>query len=332
MNRRKFVALIGGALAAPLAFGQQPGKLVRIGVLAQVFTLRSETWKPFFLALEKRGWHEGDKYVLEVKEARGNPVRALELAKELVQQRVDVVLALSTAAAVAAKQVTDRIPVVTWCGYPVEAGIASSLARPGGNVTGVANYANADIWGKFVQLLRDLRPGLRELGVLWDYSPPAFPDGLVPIPAIQRAAQEMGIRSRVWMVRREQDLIDAKSAISRSRVEALAITYSGGIHFQPAALDSIRELVIDRRLPAITDIAGPDLARMGCALAYSPNVLAILNRLAHFVDRVLRGANPADLPFELPSRFDLVINANIVKSLGLTIPQSMLLRADRVIE
>ncbi len=332
MDRRRFVAAIGSVLAAPPARAQQPARVFRIGVLAQVFTLRSEYWKPFFAALGQRGWREGGNYVLEAKETRGDPVRALQLARDLVEQQVDLIFAISTSPAVAAMQASNRIPVVTWCGYPVEAGLATSLARPGGNVTGVANYAGVEVWGKFVELLRELKPAMRELGVLWDYAPPAFPDGQVPLPEIERAAKQLGIRTRVWMVRKEQDLNDALSEIDRGPAEALIMSNGGGIHMQPPLTARISELIARRRLPVIIDVAAPNFLAAGCVLAYSPNGPEILSRLAHFVDRLLRGAKPGELPFEQPSRFDLVFNAKSAKAIGITIPQSLLLRADRVIE
>jgi putative ABC transport system substrate-binding protein len=200
-------------------------------------------------------------------------------------------------------------------------------------VTGVANYAAAEVWGKFIELLRELRPGFRELGVLWDYAPPGFPDGHVPLPIIEKAAQRMGIKAQMWMVRSEPDLSEALSGIERNGVEAVIMTTGGGIHIQPDLADRIGQLFIRRRLPAITDIASAAVfQRASCMLAYSPNVPEILGRLAALTDRVLRGANPGELPFEQPSRFDLAINAKAAKATGVVIPQSLLLRADRVIE
>jgi putative ABC transport system substrate-binding protein len=240
---------------------------------------------------------------------------------------------MATASGVAASKATARIPVVTWCGYPVEAGLAASLSRPGRNVTGVANYAGTDVFGKFVELLRELRPGLRAIGVLWDYAPPAFPDGFVPIPAIEEAARRMGISSRIWTVRSEKDFDAARSEIERGTYEALVVTTGGGIHNRADVMDRLGELVTRRRLPAITDIAGTALVvRANCVLAYSPNVPEILTRLADLTDRILRGADPGELPFERPSKFELAINLKAARAMSLPVPQPLLLRADRVIE
>lgn len=320
-------------LAAPVAVAQRPARMVRLGYLSSTLqTLRTPLWEPFFVALNKLGWREGVEYSLEARESRGDPERALAMAKELVAQRVDLLLAISGGAALAAKRATDRIPIVSWLGYPVEAGLAKSLARPGGNVTGVANYASADIWGKFIELLREMRPGLRALGVLWDYAPPGFPDGHVPLPIIEKSAQRMGIKAQIWMVRSEPDLNEALSAIERGGIEAIIMTNGGGIHNQPAIAGKIGQVFARRRLPAIIDVASAVFEKAGCVLAYSPNVPELLGRLAALVDRILRGANPGELPFEQPSRFDLVINAKSAKAIGVLIPQSLLVRADRVIE
>jgi putative ABC transport system substrate-binding protein len=331
VRRRQFLIAGAAALAAPLSRAQGAAKPVRLGILSQGFKRDTGGWDPFFAALRARGWREGTDYVVDVKEARGDPARALTLAKELVKARADLILALSTAAAMAAKQATTAIPIVTWCGYPVESGLAATMAQPGGNVTGTANYANAEVWGKFVELLRECKPSLRQLGVLWDYAPPAFPDGLIPLPAIEHAAQSLGIKTRVWMVRTQKDLGAALHAADREAVEAMVVSNSGGIHFQKESMGRISELIARRRLFAITDIANR-LIEMNCVLAYSPNVPEMQERLAHFIDRILRGAKPAALPFEGPSRFDLAVNMKSARAIGLTVPQPILLRADRVLE
>ena len=326
--------MLGGALAAPFALAQARGKTVRLGFLTPAITnLRGPFWAPFHASLTKYGWREGIEFELVARESRGDPVRAEAFAREMVAEKVDLILAITTASAVAARRATRTIPIVTWCGYPVESGLAATLGRPGGNVTGVTNYAGNQVWGKFVELLQELKPGMRELGVLWDYAPPAFPDGQIPLPMIEQSAQKLGIRTRVWLVRSERDLDAALGAIDRSPVEALILTQGGGFHVQPKLSARIAEVVVRQRLPAIVDVASQSVFEQArCVLAYSPNVPEVLNRLAHFVDRVLRGASPSSLPFELPAKFDLAVNAGAAKAIGLDIPRSVLLRADRVIE
>src|SRR5262249_24104135 len=160
-------------------------------------------------------------FTMLARESRGDPALGLASARALVAEKVDAIVAIATSSAVAAQAATSSIPIVTWCGYPVEAGIADSLARPGRNVTGVANYAGSQVWEKFVELLRELKPGLREIGVLWDYAPPAFPDGQIPLPAIEQTARGMGIKVRTWMVMSEKDLDAALGEIGRSPIGAL---------------------------------------------------------------------------------------------------------------
>jgi len=324
MDRRRFVATIGSVLAAQFALAQQPSGPVRIGILAvNELNIRSPFWKPLFAALAKRGWHEDVEYALVLKEARDDPAQLSALADELIAERADIVLAFSSGAALAARRASDQTPIVTWCGYPVEAGLRH----------GMAGAPGLEIWGKFIELLRELRPNLRELVILWDYAPPVFPEAeaLAAVPVIERSAKSLGIRSRTWMVRREQELIDALSAIDRSPADALMLTAGGGIHGRPAMIKRIGELIVRQKLPAITDIAAGFFGNT-CTLAYSPNVPEALGRLAYFVDRILRGARPGELPFEQPSRFDLAVNVKAARAIGLAIPQQLLLRADRVIE
>ena len=334
MRRRAFLFGASALMAAPSGLAQRPAKVVRLGFLVpQITSLKDPFWQPRVAGLEKYGWREGREFALVARQSQGDPALALAMAREMVAEGVDLILAMATSSAVAARSATRTIPVVTWCGYPVESGLAESLSRPGGNVTGVANYAGDQVWGKFVELLRELKPGMRELGVLWDYAPPGFPDGQIPIPVIESAAQKLGIKARTWMIRSEQDLNAALAAIERSQIEALILSQGGGFHAQPALGARIGEVVVRRRLPAIVDVAGPSVFEQArCVLAYSPNVAEILDRLAHFVDRVLRGAKPATLPFELPARFELAVSAKSAALIGLAIPQSVLMRADRVIE
>lgn len=331
-ERRHFLVAAAAWAAAPIVMAQRPVRFARIGYLSPAIrTLRTPAFAPLFAELAQRGWREGETFSLATKDYHGNFQLAVAMAKELVAQGVDVLLAISTGAAVAAKETTRTIPVVSWVGYPVEAGLATSLSRPGGNVTGVAVYANAEVWGKFIELLRALRPGLRELGVLWDYAPPTFPDGKVPLSVIQKAAQDLGIKTRVWMNLNEKDLNNALSAMKQHPVDAIIVTTGGGVHILQA--QRIAEAFVELRLPAITDVAvAPILENANCVVAYSPNVHDVLVRLASMVDRILRGANPAEMPFELPARFDLVINAKAARAIGVEIPRTLLLTADRVIE
>lgn len=331
-GRRRFLAGACALLAATHARAQDARKKVRIGALTQVDTFRSPVWKLFFAELEKRGWLEGREYSFVVKEGRGDPARYLDLSRELVREGVDLVLAVTTAPALAFRQVSDKIPVVAWCGYPVEAGLVASLSRPGGNVTGVASYAGTGVWSKMLELLRELKPGLAEVGVLWDYLPPGFPEGPIGLEELDEGAGRLRMRHRVWSVRKGEEVAAALAQIEASPLQALMVSAGGGATIDPVALSLIGETLTRRRLPSITDLAGTVFAKAGCTLAYSPSIVEIHQRLAAFVDRILRGAKPAELPFERPTRFDLVVNAKSARAIGLSVPQSLLLRADRVIE
>lgn len=331
-GRRRFLVGAGALLTATHARAQGARKRVRIGALTQTNTFRSPHWQGFFAELERRGWREGREYSLEIREGRGDPARYLELSRGLVKDGVDIVLAVSTAPAVAFRQASDKIPVVVLTGYPVEAGLGASLSRPGGNITGVATYAGASVWSKMLELLRELKPGLADVGLLWDYLPPGFPDGPVVVKEIEEGTRQLRMRYRFWDVRNADDVRAALGEIERSPIQALIISAGGGPNIDPAALPLISETLVRTRLPSITDFAGTVFAKAGCTLAYSPSIVEIHQRLAAFVDRILRGANPAELPFELPTRFDLVVNLKSARAIGLSVPQSLLLRADRVVE
>lgn len=330
IERRLFLIAGGVLLAAPLARAQP--KVVRLGLLSSIQPLSPIIADPLAAGMRERGWIEGPTFVIERRGHAGNPAKALELAKELVGLRVDAILALSALSAVAVKQASERIPVVCWVGEPVVTGLARSLARPGGNFTGVANYANVETYGKLVQLLREVRPSLRELAVLWDYVPPGFPDGPIGLDALRAAAKQLGVSIQVRMVHDEQELLAALAVIDRGKFDALVISSSGGINGRPELSARIAEVVTRRRLPAITDLPTAVFANAGCLLAYAPRIPDIMGRLAYFVDRVLRGANPGELPFEQPTTYELTVNLKTAKAIDLKIPQSLLIRADRVIE
>ena len=333
MDRRRFVALIGSALACPgVLRAQTRPKAVRLGLLANSVPVHPVLMEPIVHGLRERGWIEGPDFAIDGRAHGGNFAKAVELATQFADARVNAIVALATNSAVAAKRATGTMPVITWCGDPVAAGLVRSLAHPGGNVTGIANYPSAELFGKLVDVLHDVHPALRELAILWDFMPPGFPDGPIHLEALLLAAKRLGVRSRVWMVRNEKDLLAALSAIERANFNGLFVSASGGIH-QLAALSSRIAAVVERRkLPTITNIVGETFASARCLLTYSSNVAELGGRLAYFIDRVLRGADPGDLPIEQPTKFELIINLKVAKALGIAIPQDVLIRADRVIE
>jgi len=254
-------------------------------------------------------------------------------AKQLVDARVDIIVAVGTHMALAARRATSTIPIVMYLsGYPVPA-LAASFARPGGNVTGLSTYGGSEVlFTKFMSLIAELLPPLRELGVMWDYVAPLFLEKEVEqgVGELTWAARALGVNSRVWMIHKQSDFDDAFFALSSAPVQALFAT-SGPFISQPQSIARLNELALRRRLPIICDIAGSTFRGVGL-LAYSVSWKEAAERCAAYVDRILKGAKPGELPIEQPRNFELVIHAGRAKSIGLVIPPAMLIRADKVIE
>jgi putative ABC transport system substrate-binding protein len=286
-------------------------------------------------ALRERGWMVDRDLIVEVQQTHGDPQRAEALARELVLKRVDVIVTILTGTAIAARRATSVTPIVMLAsGFPIEGGLAKSLAHPGGNVTGIAVYAGGGaLFGKFVELLRELVPSLRELGVLWGYAPPSYrPEQLAPATEeLHRAAKALNVNVRFWQTGTESDLESALAAAGSAPLDALLVT-AGVIHNLPDIAPRIIRFVQQRRLPALTDSPGPLFTAGGAVLAYSTSAKELATRGADFVDRILKGARPGDLPIEQPTRYYLTVNLKAAKALSLTIPQPLLLRADQVVE
>ena len=329
MDRRTFLAGTGSVLlAAPhVAHAQQAGKVYRIGWLAGAPN-PPERWKFFLDAMRERGWIEGQNFTMEFRIVEF--ARAEAAARELVNLNVDLLLAVNTSNAWAARRATSTIPIVmVTSGYPVETGLAASLARPGGNVTGNASYAGGEMWGKYIELFRELVPGMTRLALLWGYVPPAFlqEEAAPAVEYMKQAAQSLGVTMPLWEFRTARDLDPAFAAIAGQRVDALFVT-SGPVTYAERA--RIREFALKHRLPTMSDYF--TTADAGILLTYTARIADLFRGAAYFVDRILRGARPGDLPIQLPSRFDMIINLKTAKALGLTIPPSLLARADQVIE
>jgi ABC-type uncharacterized transport system substrate-binding protein len=328
--------LIGLVLALSLtltplaAEGQQAGKVYRIGLLATRAT--PVIFDAFEAEMQRYGWTQVRDYTMESRFTEGYYQRAPALAVELVSRPVDILLTLNTANARVARDASGVIPIVmVTSGYPVEAGLAVSLARPGGNVTGNSIYAGAEVFAKHLSLIQEVKSTIRRLGVLWDYAPPAFDkrDAETALEELRRAASTLGVTLSLQMIRTPGEVDPALTALARERLDALYVT-TGPVN--SGASRPISQFVTKYRLPSITDNS-LSLVRDGTVLmAYSASVKALGARAAYFVDRILKGAKPADLPIELPSHFELVINLKNAKALGLTIPPSVLGRADLVID
>jgi putative ABC transport system substrate-binding protein len=324
MNRRAFLgAMAGGLLAAPLAAEcQQAGKVYRIGVVAAGVNPRSAS---FFQAFEQRlrelGWIDGKNLVVDFQTPKGS--RDLpEIAASFVRQNVDVILAGGPETSLkAARQATSTIPIVMVAlNYdPVGKGHVTSLARPGGNVTGVFSLASEQ-GGKQLELLKEVLPKVTLVGVLWD----AFAADQMPI--LEASAPKLNIQLEKVEVRPQYDLERAFLTLRQRRVGAVLVIGSPTFFRDQA---KIAELAIRHHLPA----GGPvSFVTGGLLLGYGVPASVPYARAADYVDRILRGAKPGDLPIEQPTKFDLVINLKTAKALGLTIPQSLLQRADQVIE
>jgi putative ABC transport system substrate-binding protein len=232
MDRRRFLLTsLAGAIAATRdAEAQQAGKVYRLGFLSG---LPSNPLLPRLVtALRDRGWVEGNDFVVESRSSEQDPKRAVALAAELAAQPVDVIVTVNTAHALAAKQATSSVPIVMFTsGFPVEAGLAGSLARPGGNVTGLSIYAGTALFGKYVELLREVAPSMRELGVMWDYTPPSFGEKEIEVSLgeLRWSARSLNSDTRVWMNGADREVTDALAAAAGSRVDALFVT-GGPIH------------------------------------------------------------------------------------------------------
>ena len=328
MNRRAFFAAVaGGLLAAPLGAGAQPArKTARLGYLsAGSSTGNPRLVEAFREGLRELGWAEGQNLVLEYRWADGRFDRLPDLAAELVRRTVDVIVASPTPAALAAKEATGTIPIVGLSlTDPVGLGIIASLARPGGNVTGLSYSVGPSIFGKDLELLREVVPQVQRVAVL---SNPAGPAQPLTIRNIRVAAQALGLQLQLVEARGPGDFDGAFAAMTREHAGAVFVVTDPAFVAHRARLT---DLAIRKRLPSI--FTQREDAEAGGLMSYGPRLSDLYRRAATYVDRILKGARPADLPVEEPTKFELVINLKTAKILGLTIPQSLLLRADQAIE
>jgi putative tryptophan/tyrosine transport system substrate-binding protein len=325
VDRRAFLgSLAGGVLTvAFVAEAQQAKRLYRIGMIERTsMVINAANVDSFRQGLRDHGYVEGDTFVIEYRSADGRDVRFPGLATELVRLKVDLILTRGTPAALAAQQATGTIPVVILgVGDPVGQGLVASLARPGRNITGLS-AAVTEIYPKRVQLLRELVPRAARIAALINMGNPALPPQW---KEIEMAARSLGIEPHLLDVRTPEDLEPAFDAATRHRADALIV---GLDTLTQANQRSIVDLVAKRRLPAIYASTEFD----GGLVVYGVNYPEMYRHAASFAHKIFKGATPADLPVEEPTTFELVINLKTAKALGLTIPPSLLLRADRVIQ
>ena len=328
MKRREFIAAVGaGLLAAPLVAGaQQAGRVHRIGYLTGgLSTDRPHLIEAFRQGLRELGWVEGQNIVIEYRYAEGRFDRLPDLAAELVRLKVDIIVAVATPASAAAKNATGTIPIVgISLGDPVGTGLIASLARPGGNITGVSYSVGVETIGKGLELLNEIVPNVRWVAIL---SNPGNPLHAPAVRDLKVAARSLGEQLQLLDARGPTEFDGAFAAMAKERVGGLFVVADTMFNLHRARLV---ELAAKSRLPAAYGTR--DAVESGGLMSYGPSLPDLFERGATYVDKILKGAKPADLPVEQPTKFELVINMKTAKALGLTIPPSVLARADQIIE
>jgi len=327
MTRREFITLLGGAVAAwPLAAGaQQPGKRPIVGFLGDSTPVgESERAAAFARRLHDLGWIEGRTIAIEYRWADGRSERLAEIAAEFAQLKVDIIVTAGTPAVIAAKQAAPVIPIVfAAAGDPVGAGLVTTLARPGGSVTGLS-VLSVDLAGKRLDLLREAISNLGRLAIMGNVGNPIV---VLELGELQAAARMLGLQVDTLEIRRSQDIAPALEAV-KGRADALLVCQD--LLTRGSNRLRINTLALAARLPVMH--ASRELIEAAGLMSYGPNFVDLYRRAGDYVDKILRGAKPADLPVEQPTKFDLVINLITARALGLTISPTLLARADEVIE
>jgi putative ABC transport system substrate-binding protein len=326
MQRREFITLLGGAAAAwPLAARAQQQKVWRIGMLDTASReLNSANLAVFYKELRDFGYVEGQNLIIEYRSADGRNERLPDLVSELLRLNVDLIVVRGTPEVLAIKNATSTIPVVMSAVVdPVGLGVAASLRRPGGNITGMSSIVT-ELEAKRVELLKELVPGMKRMALLGDFRNSAV---AMQWDEVQIAARSLGIEAQRFDVRSTADVNRAFEVAIREHVDAIRVGVDG-------VTRPNRRLIIDlaamHKLPTI--YAAREFADDGGLIAYAANYAHLYLRAASFVDKIFKGANPADIPVEQPTKFDLIVNLKTAKALGLTVPYTLLARADEVIE
>jgi len=322
VKRRDFIKLSGGAVLWPVAAHAQQKRAYRIGVLAQ--DLQPGLLETFRDELQKKGYVEGSDVSIELRNAEGHNERLPALAEELLKLKVDVIVTVNTPAALAVQKATKSVPVVMMrVADPVRSGLVSSLARPGGNITGLSFMPEA-LGPKGVELLHEMIPKIRRMGALFQGHNPG---AVIIIDDIQRKGVQLGLNFVRLPVKGEQDLAGAFETAAKEKVEAVFVMDDG-------AMTELRRQIVDLArkygLPVVSIYR--DFAAAGGLIAYGPNLDVVYRRAAVYVDKLIKGASAPSLPVEQPVNFYLAVNLKTAKGLGLVIPQSILVRADEIIE
>jgi putative ABC transport system substrate-binding protein len=326
LKRRDFITLVGGAAAAwPLAArAQQPGKLRTIGFLGQSTRSAASEWVAALVQrLHELGWNEGRTVAIEYRWAEGREERFAEIAAEFVRLKVDIIVTSGTPQVLAAKHATSVIPIVfAAAGDPVASGLVASLARPGGNATGLSSLV-ADLAGKRLELLREVVPALRRLAIMGNVGNPLT---VLELGEVQAAAGTLGLEVHTLEIRQAQDITPAFEAL-KGRADALYVCIDALVN---ANRIRINISALGARLPTMH--GSRDYVEAGGLMSYGPNYPDLFRRSADYVDKILHGTKPGDIPVEQPTKFDLVVNLTTARALSLDLPPTLLARADEVIE
>jgi putative ABC transport system substrate-binding protein len=324
MRRRTFITLLGGAAAWPLAARGQPSKAPTVGFLSASTPAAAGQWVAAFAQrLRDLGWIEGRTVAIEYRWAEGRNDRMAEIAAEFVRAKVNVIVAQGTPAALAAKNATASLPIVfALPGDPIGSGLVASLARPGGNVTGLSSQT-AELGGKRLDLLREIVPGLRRLAIMANVSNAA---GVVDTHEVQAAARAVGVDVASFEIRRTEDIAPA-FATFKGAVDALYVPPDALLNTNRIRINT---LALVARLP--TMYGARENVEAAGLISYGPSFTDLFRRAGDYVDKILRGTKPGDLPVEQPTKFELVINRITAMALGLKVPATLLSRADEVIE
>jgi putative ABC transport system substrate-binding protein len=325
IGRRDFISLLGGAVATwPIAASAEQAKPPTIGFLgASTRSAEIEWIAAFVQRLRELGWIEGRTIAIEYRWAEGHDERLVEIAAEFVRRKVDVIVTWGTVSTIAAKQTTSVIPIVfAAMGDPLGTGIVASLARPGGNVTGLSALVT-DVAGKRLELLREVVPGLRRLAIMLNVDAPA---SVLDMRGVQAAADTMGLEVATSEIRQSKDIAPAFEAL-KGHADALYVCTDPVLFTN---LTGINILAAAARIPTMH--GRREYVERGGLMSYGTNFPDLFRRAADYVDKILRGAKPAEIPVEQPTKFDLAINLTTAKALGIAVPLPLLARADEVIE
>ena len=326
MRRREFITLLGGAAAAwpVVARAQQPAKIPRVGWIWGGRAGKSDELNGFQQGLRELGYTEGQNIIVDYRFGEGSGSRFLEFVDELVRLRADAILTIGTGPSRVAQKTAGSIPIVAMAGDAVASGLAASLARPGGNVTGLSLLNREGLSGKWMEFLKEVVPGLARVGVFFN---PDSPLSTLIRDQAETAARTLGLTLRLFPIRNNVDFETYVAAFARESVDGLILDPSDTL---VAYYQQVANVALKHRIATVSEQR--EFALSGGLLTYGPSVFDVTRRMAHYMDKILKGTKPADMPVEQPTKFALTLNLKTAKALGLRVPESLLQRADEVIE